>query len=56
MRPTAVVALRGSLTCMHAGLEDAARRLAARGFADLPSRADRTRWESHYADAVEHLL
>lgn len=56
LRPTAVVALRGALTCTRVGLDESARRLAARGFADLPARADRTRWESHYADAVEDLL
>lgn len=56
LRPTAVVALRGALTCTRVGLEDEARRLAARGIADLPAPAERTRWESHYAASVEHLL
>lgn len=56
LRPTAVVALRGALTCLRAGLGDSARRLAERGLADLPAPADRTRWERHYADAVAELL
>lgn len=56
LRPSAVVALRGALTCSRVGLDDAARRLAARGCADLPAPADRTRWEAHYAAAVAPLL
>lgn len=56
LRPAAVLALRGALTCSHVGLVDPARRLAARGCADLPAPAERTRREAHYADAVAHLL
>lgn len=55
-RPAAVVALRGALSCLRVGLDDSARRLAERGLADLPAPAERTRWEQHYVDAVEHLL
>lgn len=56
LRPTAVLALRGALTCARVGLHDAARRLAARGCADLPAPAERTRWEAHYVDAVAASL